>query len=154
AAPEATGSRAAPRTELELELTRLWAELLGLQWVGPRDNFFELGGDSLLATRLLTHIEERYGLLPPGTELLQRPTVERLAEFLTGRTEAGGADGGARRSENSRPSLFCLTHAFTLSKYLPSDQLVYLLPLDETDLRRQDGIEGLAAALAEKVQAL
>ncbi|MCP4662311.1 MAG: hypothetical protein GY856_43490, partial [bacterium] len=39
---------AAPRDALELALTRIWEELLGIQPVGIRSNFFHLGGHSLL----------------------------------------------------------------------------------------------------------
>jgi thioesterase domain-containing protein len=121
---------------------------------GVGDSFFERGGDSLLATRLLTHIEERYGLLPTVPELLQRPTIKQLAEFLTGRLETIAAGRGARDPKTSRPCLFCLTHGFTLSKYPGPDQPVYFFPLDESVLRRHDRIEGLAAALAERVRAV
>ncbi|WP_249924339.1 phosphopantetheine-binding protein, partial [Streptomyces alboniger] len=36
-----------PRTETERTLSRLFAEVLGLDRVGVEDGFFELGGDSI-----------------------------------------------------------------------------------------------------------
>ncbi|MGH8772435.1 MAG: non-ribosomal peptide synthetase, partial [Burkholderiales bacterium] len=46
ARPETDKAFAAPRTQVEAELARIWAKVLGIARVGIRDNFFELGGDS------------------------------------------------------------------------------------------------------------
>ncbi|MBQ0739766.1 hypothetical protein J9332_36290, partial [Aquimarina celericrescens] len=48
----------AARNEIELELVKIWQELLGVDRVGIYDNFFELGGHSLLATRLVSMIRK------------------------------------------------------------------------------------------------
>ncbi|MGH9905799.1 MAG: non-ribosomal peptide synthetase, partial [Pyrinomonadaceae bacterium] len=48
ARPETDEAFAAPRTQVEAELARIWAKVLGIARVGIRDNFFELGGDSIL----------------------------------------------------------------------------------------------------------
>jgi acyl-coenzyme A synthetase/AMP-(fatty) acid ligase len=42
-----------PRTPVEAEVARIWAEVLGLDQVGVHDNFFELGGHSLLAAQVI-----------------------------------------------------------------------------------------------------
>ena len=51
----------APRDVLELELTKIWEELLGVRPVGIRDDFFKLGGHSLAAVRLTARIQQRLG---------------------------------------------------------------------------------------------
>ncbi|MDP9122401.1 MAG: phosphopantetheine-binding protein, partial [Acidobacteriota bacterium] len=69
---------APPRTPLEAELARLWAEVLGIDKVGVGDNFFALGGDSLLGVQLIGRAGEQGIALAPR-HLFERPTVAGLA---------------------------------------------------------------------------
>ncbi|MGC2161777.1 MAG: amino acid adenylation domain-containing protein [Silvibacterium sp.] len=80
--PELEKSYVAPRDDLELQLARIWEEVLGVRPVGVRDNFFELGGHSLLAIRLFALIETRLGKKLPLTAVFQGATVEHLADVL------------------------------------------------------------------------
>lgn len=59
-APDQTIS-VTPRDQLELQVTQIWEQVLGINSVGIRDNFFEVGGHSLLAARLLAEIEKLFG---------------------------------------------------------------------------------------------
>jgi aminoglycoside N3'-acetyltransferase/acyl carrier protein len=72
----------APRDALELQLTKTWEKVLGVQPIGVSDNFFELGGHSILAVRLITQIEKILGKALPLVTLFQAPTVEQLAGIL------------------------------------------------------------------------
>src|SRR5262249_13203769 len=72
----------APRDELELQLCRLWEEILGVQPIGVMDNFFELGGHSLLAVRLFAQIEKKFQKNLPLATLFQAPTIASLGEIL------------------------------------------------------------------------
>ncbi|WKZ47158.1 MAG: amino acid adenylation domain-containing protein [Anaerolineales bacterium] len=74
----------APRTPLEEELADVCAQVLGLsaEQVGVNDNFFDLGGHSLLGTRLVFLLREKYGLQAadlPLRALFENPTVANLA---------------------------------------------------------------------------
>ena len=72
----------APRDTLELQLAKIWEQVLGTSPVGVKDNFFELGGHSLLAVNLMTQIQRRFGQSLPLTKLFQAATVEQLASIL------------------------------------------------------------------------
>ncbi|HKH45186.1 MAG TPA: thioesterase domain-containing protein, partial [Thermoanaerobaculia bacterium] len=71
-----------PRNALELELVRLFEEVLGVPGVGVRDDFFTLGGHSLLAARLTFSLRQRLGRSLPMAAVLRHPTVEGLAALL------------------------------------------------------------------------
>ncbi|HZT57626.1 MAG TPA: thioesterase domain-containing protein, partial [Pyrinomonadaceae bacterium] len=71
-----------PRDALELRLTQIWKEVLGVHIVGVRDNFFERGGHSLLAVRLLARVQRATGVALPLSVLFQNPTVEHLAAHV------------------------------------------------------------------------
>ena len=65
---------------LEIQLTSLWEEVLGVRPIGVTDNFFELGGHSLAAVRLFALIEKRLGKKVPVATVFQGATVEHLAK--------------------------------------------------------------------------
>lgn len=71
-----------PRNTLELQLTQIWEEVLGLQPIGVTDNFFNLGGQSLQAVRLFTQIEKIFGKNLPLATLFQAATIEQHASIL------------------------------------------------------------------------
>ena len=89
--PEEIGEYIAPRTEVELTLADIWAQLLRVDQVGIHDNFFELGGHSLLATRVISRIRERLNVELSISALFDDPTVKQLSA----RVEAeGGVQAG------------------------------------------------------------
>jgi len=79
---EARQERVWPRDTLELELIRLWEDLLEVRSISVRDDFFKLGGHSFLALRLMQQIERQFGQALPVITLFERPTIEHLADLL------------------------------------------------------------------------
>ena len=75
-------SYVAPRDLLELEMTKLWEEVLHTHSIGIDDDFFELGGHSLTAVELVGAIQMRFGVKLPLVEFLQKPTIEHLCSLL------------------------------------------------------------------------
>ncbi len=123
----------APQDELELQLTKIWEKVLGVQPIGVRDNFFELGGHSLLAVRLFAEIEQIFGKNLPLATLLQAATIEKLAGIL--RQEGWSAPWSslvAIQPGSSKPPLFCIhpiggnvLEYLNLVNHLGSEQPVY-----------------------------
>ncbi|MFJ4184334.1 MupA/Atu3671 family FMN-dependent luciferase-like monooxygenase [Kitasatospora sp. NPDC089509] len=69
---------AAPATELERTVQRLWEEELGRP-AGVETSFFDLGGHSLAATRLLNRVRETTGLRIGVLDFFRRPTIRGMA---------------------------------------------------------------------------
>ncbi len=147
---------------LELQLTKIWEKLLGIQPIGVRDNFFELGGNSLLAVRLLHQIEKVFGKDLPLATLLQAPTVGQLADIL--RQEGWSAPRSslvAIRPRGSKLPLFCIHGAHgnvlfyeNLARYLAPEQPLYALQAQGLDGKQSpfNRIEDMAAQYIKEIQ--
>ncbi|MFL6201255.1 MAG: amino acid adenylation domain-containing protein, partial [Thermoanaerobaculia bacterium] len=73
---------AAPRTPLESLVAGVCSEVLGMDEV-PRDvSFFDLGGNSLLATQVVTLLQDVLPVELNLRQILERPTVARIAEIV------------------------------------------------------------------------
>jgi acyl carrier protein len=83
----------APRSEVELELVRVWAEVLGVERVSIHDNFFELGGHSLLAMQLNSRVCQAFQIEIGINSIFDAPTVATLAELIARQTPAPTDDG-------------------------------------------------------------
>jgi acyl-coenzyme A synthetase/AMP-(fatty) acid ligase/acyl carrier protein len=79
----ATGDHVAPRTGTERTLATIWADVLRIDRVGVHDNFFyDLGGHSLVATRVVGRVRERFGVDLPLAAIFDHPTIAELAGLL------------------------------------------------------------------------
>ncbi|WP_425425550.1 beta-ketoacyl synthase N-terminal-like domain-containing protein [Amycolatopsis marina] len=84
----------APRSELEVEIARQWAEVLGVERVGLHEDFFALGGNSLVAIQLIAQVRKTTGARLAMKTLFEAPTVAALAERIE-ELKAGGAKTAA-----------------------------------------------------------
>ncbi|MEU7481581.1 non-ribosomal peptide synthase/polyketide synthase [Lentzea sp. NPDC042327] len=82
-APDAAGSQdhVAPRTTVERELARVWAEALHVERVGVHDNFFGLGGDSILSIQVVSKARQA-GLELVTKDLFTHQTIAELATVV------------------------------------------------------------------------
>jgi amino acid adenylation domain-containing protein/non-ribosomal peptide synthase protein (TIGR01720 family) len=99
ARPELEASYEAPRNEVEAELCRIWAAVLGLERVGIHDNFFELGGDSILSIQIVARANQK-GLRLAPRHLFEKRTIAAVAAAVDTtpklRTEQGEVSGQQR----------------------------------------------------------
>jgi amino acid adenylation domain-containing protein/non-ribosomal peptide synthase protein (TIGR01720 family) len=96
ARPELGAGYEAPRNEVEAELCRIWAEVLGLERVGIHDNFFEVGGDSILSIQIVARANQK-GLRLMPRQVFDQRTIAALATAVDTtpklRTEQGEVSG-------------------------------------------------------------
>lgn len=72
----------APTNEIEKAIAIIWQELLGIEQIGIHDNFFELGGNSLIATQLMSRVQEIYPVELSLSSLFETPTITHLAQVI------------------------------------------------------------------------
>jgi amino acid adenylation domain-containing protein len=71
---------AAPHTETEKAIADIWSKLMKLERIGIHDDFFDFGGHSLMAMKMVSQIEERFGVSLPLADFLEEPTIAGLAK--------------------------------------------------------------------------
>lgn len=72
----------APSTDTEIELAKIWKEVLKVEAVGCLDNFFELGGHSLLATRVVSKVQRLLSKELPLVQFFELEDLAQHAAFL------------------------------------------------------------------------
>ena len=72
-----------PSNHVELVMTEIWSEVLGVGKVGVLDNFFELGGHSLSATRLIARLRSALGMDLPLRCIFVDPTIASLSRHIS-----------------------------------------------------------------------
>ncbi|MFZ1289539.1 MAG: amino acid adenylation domain-containing protein, partial [Melioribacteraceae bacterium] len=69
----------APRNKIEIEICKIWEEILSIEKVGIRNNFFLLGGHSLLATQVISRLKSELNIELPLRVIFEKPTIEEIA---------------------------------------------------------------------------
>ena len=80
--PELDGAYVPPTTPIEKTLAQIWSDVLSLDRVGIYDSFFDLGGHSLIATRVVSKVIERFQLELPLQSLFATPTIAEMAAMI------------------------------------------------------------------------
>ncbi len=79
-----------PRNETERRIAALWADLLAVPVTDVDSDFFDMGGHSLLAARLMSDVEQAFGVeLPLSRFVSSGRTIAELAALL----DAGSPSG-------------------------------------------------------------
>ncbi len=79
-----------PTTSVEIQLSELWTELLGIEKVGIHDTFCSLGGHSLMAVQMIYHVKERMQIEIDLSHFLESPTIAGLARLLSQQLQSQG----------------------------------------------------------------
>ncbi|RNG18647.1 non-ribosomal peptide synthase/polyketide synthase [Streptomyces botrytidirepellens] len=136
----------APRTPVEEELARIWAEVLGAEQVGVSDNFFELGGDSILSIQAVSRARQA-GLRLSSRDVFLHQTIADLAAAIAPRSAPGTDDTVPETPTGPAPLTpiqhwFFATHGplrhFTMS-------MVVDLPYDVDEAALHTALEAVAA---------
>ena len=69
-------------TPMELAVSEIWKDVLGIEDVDMNRDFVSHGGRSFAAMRVLTRIEETFGKRIPMTDFILAQTVPALAELI------------------------------------------------------------------------
>jgi amino acid adenylation domain-containing protein len=121
---------------IQLQLARIWEEILGVRPVGVRDNFFDLGGHSLLAVRMMDRVEEVTGRKLPVTALFEDATIAHLAELILREESAAPSPVIELQTTGRREPLYFLHgdiigggfYARDISRLLGGEQPFFVLP--------------------------
>ncbi|MFG1810664.1 amino acid adenylation domain-containing protein [Streptomyces sp. NPDC049040] len=81
-APARAAAVVAPRTDAEILVAEVFAEVLGAPEVGAMDDFFTLGGHSLLAVKVIARLRAATEVDLPIRTLFDRGTVAGVAQAL------------------------------------------------------------------------
>jgi amino acid adenylation domain-containing protein len=80
--PQLASAYIAPKTPIEVQLAKIWSDLLDIDRVGINDNFFDLGGHSLTASRVISRVIQTFRLNLPLKLLFDSPTVAEMASVI------------------------------------------------------------------------
>ncbi len=78
-----------PRNRTELEISKIWGELLGISNIDIHADFLSLGGRSIAAVRMLSMIEDRFDKRIALADLIEQPTIAHLASKVDGDIQPG-----------------------------------------------------------------
>ena len=74
---------AAPVSDIEITIARIWQDVLNVEKVGIDDNFFDLGGNSLDIIKVNSRLKELYDRDLRVVSMFKYPTIRSLAGYFS-----------------------------------------------------------------------
>ena len=72
----------APVDDIEKQLVEIWKTQLGIEKIGTNDNFFQIGGHSILATKVVSQINNTFSINLPIRSIFEFTTIKELAAYI------------------------------------------------------------------------
>lgn len=119
----------APRSATQEMLVKIWSEYLAIdREIGITDDFFELGGHSLVAVRIMSKIDQHFGVRLPLASLFEHATIEKMANIVDQDIDPLKWDCVVPiRASGSKPPLF-IVHGALLDVLYVRNLLPYIDP--------------------------
>ena len=90
------GSLNLPENDMEIYMSRLWSDILGVDAIARDSHFIEMGGHSLAATQIISHIYSDYGLSFSVRDIFTEPILCDFAK-LVNTLRSGSVSSEARK---------------------------------------------------------
>ena len=118
----------APQGKLEAAVTKIFADVFGLDQVGANDDFFDIGGDSIVAETISMEILQRTGYEFPMSSLLDYSSPRMIATALP-RSGKDTPKAPAVADAQGRPPIFVVhgRRGYTM----PAPQFIQALAGDQ-----------------------
>jgi amino acid adenylation domain-containing protein len=127
-------SYVAPGDAVEVQLTRIWEDVIRRTPIGRRDDFFEVGGHSLLAVQIIDRVKKVFGRTVSVKAIFQAPTIEQFAQVLREQNPLRDwASLVPLQPNGSKPPFFFLAGRSHFGDRLGSDQPVYRVVYQDLD---------------------
>lgn len=79
-------------SESELQILRVWQDVLKVEDIGLHEHFFDLGGNSILLMQLHAKLEKEYGFGIEIVDLFTYTTISKLARWVDDKKGTGKQD--------------------------------------------------------------
>jgi acyl carrier protein len=90
ARPELNCPYSEPDTAIESVIAKIWSDSLGIDAIGKNDNFFDLGGDSLIASKIVSTLNQIFPWSLAASEFFASPSVAGNSKSLKAKEPRAG----------------------------------------------------------------
>ncbi|WP_136668608.1 amino acid adenylation domain-containing protein [Flavobacterium sp. H122] len=151
------------RDVTELELLKIWEDVLEVSPIGVTDDYFQLGGHSMLAVTMMSKIKDVFDKNYAISVLFEHPTIEKLAKII--RQEEQDTEVSPlvtfRKKETNTTNVFCVHpiggNVFCYSQMVESFEENHNIYALQSPFLYQDGVphvtvEDLAADYLQNIK--